>query len=142
MSGFPRLLKIVDSTTAAAFQTIPSSANRDLIDIKLVQTGKGLILTTSTGLNCIPADTMPELTTDIKTVELKTMEAAWYRIGDDMSEYEIVAEKPENSAIYVYNKYGEEVYTTNVVDASERIPLPKDGYIVFLGNTGDSINFK
>lgn len=142
MSGFPRLLKIVDSTTAVAFQSIPSSANRDLIDIKLVKNENGLMLTTSTGLNCIPADSIPVLTTDMKTVELKTMEASWYRIGDDMSEYDMVAERPENSAIYVYNKYGEEVYTTHMVDASEKIPLPKDGYIVFLGKTGDSINIR
>ena len=117
-------------------------ANRDLIDIKLVQNENGLMLTTSTGLNCIPADSIPVLTTDMKTVELKTMEASWYRIGDDMSEYDMMAERPENSAIYVYNKYGEEVYTTHMVDASEKIPLPKDGYIVFLGKTGDSINIR
>ena len=142
MSGFPRLLKIVDSTTAIAFQSIPSSANRDLIDIKLVRDENGLKLTTSTGLNCILVETIPELTTDIKTIELKTMEASWYRIGADMAEYEIVAERPEDSSVYVYNKYGEEVFTTHVVDASSRIPLPKDGYIVFLGKTGDSINIK
>ena len=59
-----------------------------------------------------------------------------------MAEYEIVAERPEDSSVYVYNKYGEEVFTTHVVDASSRIPLPKDGYIVFLGKTGDSINIK
>ena len=142
MSGFPRLLKIVDSTTAIAFQSIPSSANRDLIDIKLVRDENGLKLTTSTGLDCISVETIPELTTDINTIELKTMEASWYRIGADMAEAEIVAERPENGEIFVYNKYGEEVYTTHVVDASPMIPLPKDGYIVFLGKTGDSINIK
>ena len=140
LSGFTRLLKIVDNTTAVAFQSIPSSANRDLIDIKLVRDEKGLKLTTSAGLSCISVDDIPELTADIKTVDLKTMEASWFRIGADMSELNLTAERPENSSIYVYNKYGEEVYNTHVVDASSLIPLPKDGYIVFLGKTGDSVS--
>jgi len=142
MSGFPRLLKIVDSTTAVAFQTIPSSANRDLIDIKLVQDENGLRITTSTGLDCIPTDDIPELTTDIKTIDLKTMEALWFRIGSDLAESDIMVERPENSAVYVYNKYGEEVYTTHIVDVAKSIPLPKDGYIVFLGESGDTISIK
>ncbi len=140
LSGFPRLLKIVDSTTAVAFQSIPSSANRDLMDIKLVRSEKGLILETSAGLNCISVDDIPEFTADIKTVNLKTMEASWFRIGSDVAESSLEIDRHENSAIYVYNKYGEEVYNTHIVDASSVIPLPKDGYIVFLGKTGDSVS--
>ena len=140
LSGFPRLLKIVDSTTAVAFQSIPSSANRDLMDIKLARSEKGLILETSAGLNCISVDDIPEFNTDIKTIDLKTMEASWFRIGTDVAESSLEIDRHENSAIYVYNKYGEEVYNTHVVDASSVIPLPKDGYIVFLGKTGDSVS--
>jgi hypothetical protein len=99
-----------------------------------------LILETSAGLNCISVDDIPEFTADIKTVNLKTMEASWFRIGSDVAESSLEIDRHENSAIYVYNKYGEEVYNTHIVDASSVIPLPKDGYIVFLGKTGDSVS--
>ena len=87
-------------------------------------------------------DTLPEFTPDIRSVELKTNEASWYRIGDDMACRVISVERPENSNIYVYNKYFEPLYSTHVIGASYQIDLPEGGYLLFLGETGDSINIR
>ncbi|SDA20592.1 hypothetical protein SAMN02910447_01921 [Ruminococcus sp. YE71] len=56
-----------------------------------------------------------------------------------MSGGSIIAERPKNSVICVYNKYGELVYTTHIKDAPAEIPLPVGGYIIFHGKTGDSV---
>nr|MCR5093390.1 hypothetical protein [Lachnospiraceae bacterium] len=53
-----------------------------------------------------------------------------------------VVKRPENSAIYVFNKYGDAVYTTHVQDAGNDLPLPRGGKIVFLGEAGSSFAFR
>lgn len=66
-------------------------------------------------------------------------EAAWYRIGDDIADTSIILERPKNSAIYVYNKYKDIVYSSHVESSVSEISLPQGGYIVFLGETGGEI---
>jgi hypothetical protein len=87
----------------------------------------------------MPLRKIPELTKDIKEISLTTEKAAWYRIGDDMAYDVITVDRPENSAIYVYNKFLEIVYTTHYTGAQDTINLPEGGFIVFLGETGDTI---
>ena len=54
--------------------------------------------------------------------------------------YEMInVDCPEDAAIYVYNKFFEPVYTTHYLDAADSINLPEGGYIVFLGQTGESV---
>ena len=45
-------------------------------------------------------------------------------------------DKLTNSAIFVYDKYGDVVYSSHMKDYGDSIPLPKGGYIVFLGEDG------
>ena len=54
----------------------------------------------------------------------------------------ITVERPENSAVYTFNKFGEVVYTSHFVGASNDIPLPKDGKILFVGETGSVVNIE
>ena len=75
-------------------------------------------------------------------MELKRNEAAWFYIGDEMEYSTIIAERPENSAIYVYNKYFEILYSSHIIGASDKVDLPEDGYIVFLGEDGTTISIK
>jgi len=56
-----------------------------------------------------------------------------------MSGKSIVVERPDNSAVFVYNKFRELLYSTHIKDASNTIDLPPDGYIAFIGETGDSV---
>ena len=83
---------------------------------------------------------LPIFDSSVKSVDLYTGEASWYKIGDDLSGGTLSVDKPENSNIYVYNKYSEMVYSTHMHVGGD-IPLPAGGYIVFLGETGDEITF-
>ena len=84
-------------------------------------------------------DTFPEFTKDSKEISLYTEEAGWYHIGDDVAGTRITLDRPAESAVYVYNKYGEMIYSTHMQDWTGGIPLPKDGSIVFLGEDGGKI---
>ncbi len=142
-----RLLKIKDENVCEAFTTIPSDANRDLVDGKLERVilkdkREVLCFTTSDGVEQMLASDMPELTPDVKEVKLTSDEAAWFRVGDDMADTSVMVERPENSAVYVYNKYKDVVYTSHVTSPVDEISLPQGGYIVFLGETGGEILVK
>ncbi len=137
--GNARILKVIDETHAIAFQSIPSSANRDLIDLTLIRDDKGIRLGLSTGLEFISVEDIPMFDNSVKSVTLKDDEAKWFRISDSVAGSDITVDMKEGSATYVFNKFSEPVYSTHVVDRNSEIPLPKDGYILFLGKTGDSI---
>lgn len=93
----------------------------------------------SDGTRCRSVDSLPVFTADISEIPLHSSEAAWYRIGEDMSGKSIAVERPDNSAVYVYNKFRELLYSTHIKDAMNTIDLPPDGYIAFVGETGDSV---
>ena len=142
MSGNTRLLKIIDETHAAAFQSIPSSANRDLVDVTLVRDSKGTRMLFSTGIESISIHDISEFTGSVKSIELKDDEAKWFRIGDDLAGSDIIVDRPKGSSVFVFNRFSEMIYSTHVTDASPEIPLPKEGYILFLGRTGDKIEIQ
>ena len=101
---------------------------------------KGESVNVSDGWKYRFADELPELTGDMTEIALSSDEARWYRIGTDMGGGSITAERPDHSVICVYNKYCELIYTTHMKDAPTEISLPPEGYILFHGETGDSIN--
>ncbi|MBO4901783.1 MAG: beta-lactamase family protein [Lachnospiraceae bacterium] len=134
-----RLLKIVDEDHAAAPFDVPSSINRDLIDIVIERGTDGDIFSLSNGMKYISNDALQELTAG-GTFKPGDREPVWYRIGDEIANRTLrVTERPEGSAVIVYNKYGEPVYNSHIVDAGDDLPLPKEGYIVITGKTGESV---
>jgi Beta-lactamase class C and other penicillin binding proteins len=136
-----RALRIKDAEHAEAFQSIPSSSNRDLLDIEITQDETGIGYSTNEGRHYISDKTVPQFDGTVSEVELKTGEAVWFNISDNMANKTItVTDRPENSNIYVYNKYGEVVYTTHVLDAKDELPLPMGGKILFLGEDGGIVN--
>ena len=142
--GMTKADKISDEHTARFFTTIPSSANRDLYDINITEHTysdgvKSVSLDLSDGTHRRRVDTLPMFNSDIKEVKMNSDEAQWYRIGQDMAGKTITAERPKNSAVYVYNKFCEPVYSTHIKEAADTFDLPADGYIVFAGVNGDSI---
>ncbi|MCR4689851.1 MAG: beta-lactamase family protein [Lachnospiraceae bacterium] len=138
-----RLVKIADETHAYAFSTIPSSANRDLLDVTIEQEENGRYMNLSTGLSYVLAADLPVLTQKEKEIDLKRGQARWYRIDETMANQPLMLEeRPEESAVYVYNKYGEVVYTTHDLDATSDLPMPSGGYIVFLGETGEKVTLR
>ena len=142
-----KAFKMTDETHAAAFTTIPSTINRDLLDIalneKTLSDGtKILSFDMRSGQSYRSVDSLPVLTGDITEVKLTTCEASWYKIGDDIANGTIIAECPEKSNIFVYNRFGENLWSTHLKNISPEIPLPANGYIVFLGETGESISIR
>ena len=142
--GFGDTLQIKDEKTAVSFTTMPSSANRDLIDLYLGHEK----LNDGTEVNYVESikgqkyraiEDLPVFDSKISSVELTSGEAAWYKIGDDIAGSTISVERPEESCIYVYNKYFELVYSTHMHLKNENIPLPAGGYIVFIGETGGTV---
>ena len=137
-----RLLKITDATHAAAFTDIPSSRNRDLMDVTLKEDEDGLKLVTSNGLEFISEENIPYFDASLSEIALSSDAPAWFKIGKEMENAEItITERPAHSAVYVYNKFGEVVYTTHVKGMTDTLPMPEDGHIVFLGHTGETIHF-
>ncbi|MCR5399330.1 MAG: beta-lactamase family protein [Lachnospiraceae bacterium] len=139
------LEKIASGDEAKAFLTIPGDASRDIYDVKLsenVNVHDGIynvVDLQSRGLKCLDVDMAPSLTSDINEVKLVSDEAAWYRLDGDVSNTTIAVDKPSESSVFVYNKFGEMVYTTLMKGGNGDIPLPKDGYIVFVGETGETV---
>lgn len=139
-----RTEKLTDENHAIFFTSIPSSANRDLFDIEITRQTyadktSAASLDLSDGTRCRSVDSFPLFSADITEVSLHSSEAAWYRIGEDMSGRSIVVERPDNSSVFVYNKFRELLYSTHIRDAVNTIDLPPNGYIAFIGETGDSV---
>ncbi|MBQ8951360.1 MAG: beta-lactamase family protein [Eubacterium sp.] len=136
------LFKIQDAENAVAFNTLPDFSNRDMLDIHIETVGDRITVTSCDGLSFITEEDVAAFDGSIKSIELKSREANWFKISDNMANTTITVERPENSAIYVFNKYDEVVYTSHFVGASNDIPLPKDGKILFVGETGGVINIE
>ena len=129
-------LKIVDENHLERVATIPSSANRDNMNIEFDKDG---VMHISNGIDMIAMSGFENFTNDLKEVDLTTEKAKWFYIDDSMANKNISLDRPENSAVYVYDKYGKVTYSTHMVDYGNVIHLQKDGYIVFVGETGDSV---
>lgn len=143
MGGKP--LKTEDGKKAEAFTTMPSSANRDLVDAELtsqtLSDGTAItIFTTSMGLNYRFVDELPVFDSSVTEVALHDDEPQWFVIDDDMAGTTITADCPEDAAVYVYNKYHEVVYSTHMRNADGNIPLPSGGYIMFAGLEGECVS--
>ena len=137
-SGLDYLLKITDSKYLVSPKNIPSSSSRDLLNITLDidKNGRQTIKTTF-GTEYILADDIPEFDASIKTIEM-TDNAAWYSISDSIANTPVTVTRPENSAVIVFNKFDEPIYTSHVKDAGNVIPMPKGGRVLFLGEPGSN----
>ncbi|MCR5806327.1 MAG: beta-lactamase family protein [Oscillospiraceae bacterium] len=135
-NGLDYLLKITDSKHLVSPKNIPSSSSRDLLDITLDTDQKGRqIIKTSFGTEYILADDIPEFDASIKSIEM-TDNADWYSISDSIANTPVTVTRPENSAVIVFNKFDEPIYTSHVKDAGNVIPMPQNGRVLFLGESG------
>lgn len=142
--GVIKAEKMSDEDHAGFFTSIPSSVNSNSFDIEITEKTyadgiSAVSLDLSDGTRWRRADSLPVFTADVTEISLHSGEAAWYRIGEDMSGKSIAAERPDNSAVFVYNKFRELLYSTHIKDAINTIDLPPDGYIAFIGETGGSV---
>ena len=135
-NGADFLLKITDSKHLVSPNNIPSSSSRDLLDITLDTDENGrMTIKTSFGTEYILAENIPEFDASVKSVEL-TDNAAWYNVSDSIANTPVTVTRPENSAVIVFNKFDEPIYTSHVKDAGNVIPMPMGGRVLFLGEPG------
>ncbi len=135
----PFILKIEDEDTLVAFSTIPGDGNRDIYDAYVDEDG---IIHTSNGYSLVPLDKCDILTGDVESVSLKTENATWFSIDDSLANTAISLDRPENSAVFVYDKFGDVIYSSHMKGYGDTIPLPKGGYVAFLGEDGGTISIK
>ncbi|MBR4347116.1 MAG: beta-lactamase family protein [Oscillospiraceae bacterium] len=135
-NGADFLLKISDSKHLVSPNNIPSSSSRDLLDITLDTDENGrMTIKTSFGTEYILAENIPVFDASVKSVEL-TDNAAWYNVSDSIANAPVTVTRPENSAVIVFNKFDEPIYTSHVKDAGNVIPMPMGGRVLFLGEPG------
>lgn len=139
-SDLDLLLRIEDGKHLISPNNIPSMASRDLMDITLGSDENGRqTIKTSFGTEYILADDIPEFDTSVKYVEMND-NVAWYSISDSIANTPLTVTRPENSAVIVFNKFDEVIYTSHNKDAGKVIPMPKDGKVLFLGQKGDKFD--
>ncbi len=135
-NGADFLLKITDSNHLVSPNNTPSSSSRDLLDITLDTDENGrMTIKTSFGTEYILAENIPGFDASVKSVEL-TDNAAWYNVSDSIANTPVTVTRPENSAVIVFNKFDEPIYTSRVKDAGNVIPMPMGGRVLFLGEPG------
>ncbi len=135
-NGADFLLKITDSKHLVSPNNIPSSSSRDLLDITLDTDENGrMTIKTSFGTEYILAENIPVFDASVKSVAL-TDNAAWYNVSDSIANTPVTVTRPENSAVIVFNKFDEPIYTSRVKDAGNVIPMPMGGRVLFLGEPG------
>lgn len=128
--------RIVDDNHVAAFTTVPGNANRDMVDFSVDKAGK---IHSTSGISFVPKDNNKTLNGNVSEVSLKSDNASWFTIDESLGDTSITVNRPANSAIYVYDKFGTVVYSSEMLDYGENIPLPKGGYVALLGEHGGKI---
>ncbi len=138
--GFVNGYVIQDEDHAGYDHIMPGSASRDISDLRMETiNGKEYVCLDDLGYRLISEKDIPVLTNDVTNVELETKEACWYKI-DGAENETLRLDIPENAAVYVYDKYMNIKYSSYMTEYGYSVPLPEYGMIVFIGETGSTIN--
>ena len=125
----------------AGYETIlPGTASRDLSNLSMETIdGKEYLSMDEIGYRYISEKSIPTWTEDIKKVELTTGEASWYKL-EDVKDVTLHLEIPEGASVCVYDRYENLKYSSYMKGYGDKVPLPENGMIVFVGETGGSVN--
>ena len=131
--GLDGMLRIVDENYLESFTTIPGDANRDQKDVWVDEAGN---LHFTTGLAFQSRSVNENFTAAVTEVHLSSGRATWYNVDDSLANSCITIKRPKNSAVYVYDRFGEVLYSSQMIEYNTSIPLPKGGYLAFVGEDG------
>ena len=138
--GFVNGYVMQDENHANIDNVMPGTISRDLSDLRMEDIdGKEYLYLDDYGWKCISEKNIPVFTDDVKSVELKSGEASWFRI-DGVQNETIKLDIPENASVYVYDKYMNIKYSSLMTGYGYSVPLPEYGMIVFVGETGSTVN--
>ncbi|MCR4586349.1 MAG: beta-lactamase family protein [Lachnospiraceae bacterium] len=132
--------RIQDEDHAGYDPIMPGSASRDISDLRMERiNGKEYACLDDLGFKLISENDIPVFSNDVRSVELTSGEAGWYKI-DGIKDVTIRLDIPQNAAVYVYDKYMNIKYSSYMSGYGYSIPLPECGMIVFIGESGSSVN--
>ena len=92
-------------------------------------------------LKAISGDAIPDFTSDITEIELKSEHAQWYNVGD-IAGKTVSFEIPEKASVYIYDTFGRMIYSGYIKDYGESVTVPEEGKIMFAGETGGVIGVR
>ncbi|MBO7451290.1 MAG: beta-lactamase family protein [Clostridiales bacterium] len=140
--GYVNGSTIIDEDHAVIRTDIPNDTSRDVSDITVVHDGdKEFLVLEDFGYTCISEKNIGVFDKDIKKVDLHTGEATWYKI-DGLESTTLDLKIPENASVTVFDQNGELLYSSFMRDYGNTVPLPNYGMIVFVGESGSSIEIR
>ncbi|SHJ11495.1 CubicO group peptidase, beta-lactamase class C family [Clostridium cavendishii DSM 21758] len=132
--GYLGMDKIVDKDLALSLLDGPGSLSRDQHDYKFYNkdnfeyiSSNNQIYVEEAAIKTLPKDN--KFTCQIN----KDGYAEWYKISDESAGKEITVDIPKNAAFVAYDSNGA-LINDSLVTGSNKVTLPKDGKIVFLGS--------
>ncbi|WP_243129647.1 serine hydrolase domain-containing protein [Clostridium sp. HBUAS56017] len=142
IEGYFGIDKIVDENSAISTLDGPGMMSRDQNDYKFYMKDKHEYLSAG-GRVYVEEDAMKALPTKDKfSCKIgKDGYAKWYAIGDESADKKITVDIPKNAAFVVYNSNGK-VLNNSLISGSNKVTLPKDGKIVFLGGSHAKFTIK
>lgn len=138
--GFVNGYVMQDENHAGVDFVMPGSISRDMSELRMEEVdGKEFLCLDDLGWKCISEKNIPSFTNDLKSVDLKSGEASWFRIDGAKNET-LKLDIPDNASVYVYDKYMNIKYSSKMVGYGDSVPLPEYGMIVFVGETGSTVS--
>ena len=138
--GFVNGYVMQDEKHADVDFVMPGSISRDMSELRMEEVdGKEFLCLDDLGWKCISEKNIPSFTNDLKSVNLKSGEASWFRI-DGVKNETLKLDIPDNASVYVYDKYMNIKYSSKMVGYGDSVPLPEYGMIVFVGETGSTVS--
>ncbi|MCR5702417.1 MAG: beta-lactamase family protein [Lachnospiraceae bacterium] len=129
-----------DENNAGYDVIIPGTASRDISDLRMENVdGKEYICLDALGFRLISEKDIPVFDSGVTSVELKSGEASWFKL-DGIKDETIRLDIPDNASVYVYDKYMNIKYSSYMTQYGYSVPLPEYGMIVFIGETGSTVN--
>ncbi|MDF2588097.1 MAG: cwp20 [Anaerocolumna sp.] len=134
IQGYCLNTAIVNENTSKSTIKIPGVYGRDLNDFTFFKIGNAEYLDAG-GSICITEDAINPLPTKSKfTTKIGAYGYAnWFKIDKNSANKKITVAHPKNSAFAVYDEYESCVYYS-YISKENTVTLPKNGYIVFVGD--------
>ena len=142
IKGLEKTFMLTDDKSGVGFLSMPGESGGRLEDFEIVTEDGVEYLQTKTGtLKAVSEDAIPDFTSDITEIELKSEHAQWYNVGD-IAGKTVSFEIPEKAAVYIYDNFGRLIYSSYMKDYGESVTVPEEGKIMFAGETGGVIGVR
>lgn len=135
ITGYYGNTTIIDENNSKSFIEIPVVHGRDLLDYTIIHSKGKEYLSFGSHL-LIGEDSISNLSMKNQTITIDDDEfAIWYKINESLKGKIISISIPNQGAIALYDKDGICI-NYSYLDNKNKITLPENGYIVFIGSAG------